>query len=154
MTTRMAFPALLALTMTSAVYAQREVVDVSRLPINLERIQRALQESSEREERDGLNIRYIIDVYGQAPPIVIFGPQFDLLYGPVPNSAPTHREMIEHVTPREYRAPAADFSALLRWLAERSKKWGRGRPWSAPGVLNPPRSRRRRRTRLPIRLTS
>jgi hypothetical protein len=122
MRTRLACPVLLVLTMTSAGYAQQGAVDVSRLPINLDRIQRALQQSAEREERDGLNIRYIIDVYGQAPPIVIFGPQFDLLYGPVPNSAPSHREMIEHVTPKEYRAPAADFSALLRWLSERARK--------------------------------
>ena len=122
MAKQMAFPALLALLlMTSAVQAQGPV-DVSRLPINLERIRRELRQSSIREDSTGLNIRYIVDVYGQAPPIVIFGPQFDLLYGPVPNSAPTHKEMIEHVTPREYRAPAADFSALLRWLAERSKK--------------------------------
>jgi hypothetical protein len=122
MAKRMAFPALLALlVITSAADAQGPV-DVSRLPINLERIQRELRQSSIKEESNGLNIRYIIDVYGQAPPIVIFGPQFDLLYGPVPNSAPTHKEMIEHVTPREYRAPAADFGALLRWLAERSKK--------------------------------
>ena len=122
MAKRMAFPALVALLlMTSAAHAQQPV-DVSRLPINLERIQRELRQSSIKEDSNGLNIRYIIDVYGQAPPIVIFGPQFDLLYGPVPNSAPTHKEMIEHVTPREYRAPAADFSALLRWLAERSKK--------------------------------
>jgi hypothetical protein len=124
MITRLAFPALLALLlMTSAARAQQqETVDVSRLPINLERIQRQLRESSIKEEREGLNIRYIIDVYGQAPPIVIFGPQFDLLYGPVPNSAPTHKEMIEHVTPIEYRAPAADLNALFRWLAERAKK--------------------------------
>src|SRR6188474_1335772 len=121
MTKRMAFPALLALLLTSAAEAQ-EPVDVSRLPINLERIQRELRQASIRDESEGLNIRYIVDVYGQAPPIVIFGPRFDLLYGPVPNSAPTHKEMIEHVTPQEYRAPAADFSALLRWLAERSKK--------------------------------
>lgn len=122
MTQRLAVLALLAmLLMTSAVRAQ-EQVDVSRLPINLERIQRQLRESAVREERDGLNIRYIVDVYGQAPPIVIFGPQFDLLYGPVPNSAPSHREMIEHVTPQEYRAPAADLNALFRWLAERAKK--------------------------------
>src|SRR5918996_6180408 len=120
MTGRLVFPVLLALMMTSsAVHAQEAVVDVSRLPINLERIQRELRQSSEREERNGLNIRYVIDVYGQAPPLVIFGPEFDLNYGPVPNSAPTHKEMIEHVTPKEYRAPAADFSALLRWRAER-----------------------------------
>jgi hypothetical protein len=30
--------------------------------------------------------------------------------------------MIEHVTPIEYRAPAADFSALLRWLGDRDRK--------------------------------
>jgi hypothetical protein len=117
----LAFPALLALLMTPAIRAQ-ETVDVSRLPINLEKIQRELRQSSIREERDGLNLRYIIDVYGQAPPIELFGPTDDLVYGPVPNTAPTHREMIEHVTPKEYRAPAADFSALLRWLADRSKK--------------------------------
>jgi hypothetical protein len=120
--TRLAFPALLALAMTPAVYAQEAVVDVSRLPINLEKIQRELRQSSEREERQGLNIRYIIDVYGEAPPLVFIGPEFDLNYGPVPQSAPTHREMIEHVTPKEYRAPPADLSALLRWLAERSKR--------------------------------
>jgi hypothetical protein len=117
----MAFPALLALMMTSAVRAQ-ETVDVSRLPISLERIQRELRQSSIREERDGLNLRYVVDVYGQAPPIELFGPDVDLIYGPVPNTAPSHREMIDHVTPKEYRAPAADFSALLRWLAEKSKK--------------------------------
>ena len=121
MTKRLALLVLLALMTPAAGYAQ-EAIDVSRLPINLERIQRELRQSAEREERDGLNLRYVIDVYGQAPPIVIFGPEFDLTYGPVPNSAPTHKEMIEHVTPKEYRAPAADFSALLRWLAERSKK--------------------------------
>ena len=97
-------------------------LDVSRLPIDLERIHRELQESSIREERDGLNLRYVVSVYGQAPPIVVFGPEDDLVNGPVPSSAPTHKEMIEHVTPREYRAPAADLGALARWLAERAKK--------------------------------
>ena len=122
MTIRVAFAALLALLMNSAVYAQQPAVDVSRLPIDLARIQRELRQSSEREEHQGLNIRYVIDVYGQAPPIVLIDPEFDLVHGPVPNSAPTHRDMIEHVTPIEYRAPAADLSALLRWLADRNKK--------------------------------
>jgi hypothetical protein len=97
-------------------------IDVSRLPIDLERIHRELQESSIREERDGLNLRYVVSVYGQAPPIVIFGPDDDLVNGPVPSTAPTHKDMIEHVTPKEYRAPAADLGALARWLAERAKK--------------------------------
>ena len=109
--------------MSTAPAAQaQERVDVSRLPIDLDRIHRALQEATIREERDGLNLRYTIAVYGQAPAIVLFGPHDNLTTGPVPNSAPTHRDMIEHVTPQEYRAPVADFSALLRWLAERAAK--------------------------------
>ena len=102
--------------------AARETVDVSRLPLNLDRIQRALRQSAIREERQGLNLRYVIDVFGQAPPLVVFTKEDNLLTGPVAYGAPTHREMIEHVTPREYRAPAADFSALLRWLANRARK--------------------------------
>jgi hypothetical protein len=121
MTRRVAFAIVTALTMTSAAHAQ-ETVDVSRLPINLEKIQRELRQSSDRQEHQGLNIRYIVDVYGQAPPIVIFGPEDNLVNGPVPYGAPTHREMIERVTPQEYRAPPADLNALFRWLVERSKR--------------------------------
>ena len=97
-------------------------LDVSRLPIDLERIQRELREYEVREERDGLNVRYVIGVYGQAPVIQLFTAEDNLVSGPVPYGAPTHQEILEHLTPREYRAPAADFTALLRWLAERTKQ--------------------------------
>ena len=39
----------------------------------------------------------------------------------VPYGAPTHREMIEHVTPQEYRSPVMDFNALFKWLADKAK---------------------------------
>lgn len=113
--------ALLALALATPAFAQT-TVDVSRLPIDLGRIQRALRASADREEREGLNLRYRVQIYGQAPPIVLFGPDANLAHGPVPYGAPTHREMIEHVTPKEFRAPAADLSALIRWLAERANK--------------------------------
>jgi hypothetical protein len=100
----------------------QNTVDVSRLPVNLERVQRGLRESAVREEREGLNLRYTVEVYGQAPPLELFAPGANLESGPVPYGAPTHREMIEHVTPKEFRTPAADLSALIRWLAERAKR--------------------------------
>ena len=118
---RVGLTAFVMLSLASAAAAQT-TVDVSRLPIDLARIHRELQQSTIREEHDGLNLRYVIEVYGKAPPIVIFGPDDNLVHGPVPYGAPTHREMIEHVTPKEYRAPAADLGALARWLAERAKK--------------------------------
>jgi hypothetical protein len=119
------FVAVLAVLVGAGLQARpdaQEAVDVSRLPLNLDRIQRELRQSAIREERQGLNLRYVVEVYGQAPPLVLFGPDDDLVYGPVPYGAPTHKDMIEHVTPKEYRAPAADFSALLKWLAEKGKK--------------------------------
>lgn len=118
---RIGLAVFMMLGLASAAGAQT-TVDVDRLPIDLQRIHRELQQSTVREEHEGLNLRYVVDVYGQAPPIVIFGPDDNLVYGPVPYGAPTHREMIEHVTPKEYRAPAADLAALARWLADRAKK--------------------------------
>ena len=96
-------------------------VDVSRLPIDLQRIHRELSQAAEREEREGLNLRYYVNVTTQAPPVVLFTPEDNLTYGPVPYSAPTHRDMLEQMTPMEFRAPAADLNALFRWLAERAK---------------------------------
>ena len=118
---RIGLAAFMMLGLASTVGAQA-TVDVDRLPIDLQRIHRELQKSTVREEHEGLNLRYIVDVYGEAPPLVIFGPDDNLVHGPVPYGAPTHREMIEHVTPKEYRTPAADLGALARWLAERAKK--------------------------------
>ncbi len=101
--------------------ATETTIDVSRLPLNLERIQRELRKSTIREERDGLMLRYQVEVYGRAPQIELFGPEDNLTTGPVPYGAPTHQEMIDHVTPREFRSPVMDFGALFRWLAEKAK---------------------------------
>ena len=97
-------------------------VDVSRLPIDLAKITRQLRQTQSTELHNGLHIRYTIDVYGAAPRIEFFTKEDNLQTGPIPYGAPTHREMINQVTPQEFRAPIADFSALLRWLADRGNK--------------------------------
>ncbi len=73
--------------------AAQETMDVRRLPLNFDRIQRELRQPAIREERQGLNLRYVVNVYGQAPPIVFFGPEANLVDGPAPRGAPTPREM-------------------------------------------------------------
>jgi len=98
-------------------------VDVSRLPINLNRIHRELRQTTEIEERTGLNLHYVIDVYGAAPRINVLDPKRDnLVSGPVPYGVPTHQQMLEVMTPKEFRSPAMDFSALARWLSDKAKK--------------------------------
>jgi hypothetical protein len=121
---------LIVLSLAAPAVAQQDAraakepstVDVDRLPLNLNRIQRELKHAADLEQREGLNLRYTIQIYGTAPPLQIFNEDANLVDGPVPYGAPTHRELINHVTPQEFRAPYADFSALMRWLADRNKK--------------------------------
>jgi hypothetical protein len=97
-------------------------VNVSLLPVSLHRIQRAIHQSSSTDTHEGLRILYQVDVYGRAPVLEFFTKGDDVVNGPVPNSAPTHKQMLEMMTPQEYRAPVADFSALMRWLADKGNK--------------------------------
>jgi hypothetical protein len=94
-------------TGTSGISAEMPVpvsgIDVTRLPIDLDRIERRFRQGQMREERDGLNLRYYIDVFAPAPRIVLFTEQDNLRYGPVPYAAPTHQEMLDMITPRQFR---------------------------------------------------
>ena len=95
-------------------------VDVSKLPINLSRLHQKLKESS--ETTDASKLRFKVDVIGQAPTIQIFRPGEDLRFGPTPNSIPTHQEMMDIATPREFRSPVMDFSNLMRWIQSTLKR--------------------------------
>lgn len=111
------------LSLVTPAAAQPTRVNADRLPINIQRIQRQLQTSTIREEREGLNLRYFLNVYGEAPALRLFTKDDNLATGPVPYGAPTHQEFINLWTPQEFRAPVMDFNALMRWLSgEASKK--------------------------------
>jgi len=97
-------------------------VNADQLGLNLARIQRGLQRSAEQQDYDGLNLRFYVNVYAPAPPIRLFTPLDNLLYGPAPYGGPTHRDMMNVMTPQEFRAPVADFSSVARWLANKAKK--------------------------------
>jgi hypothetical protein len=113
---------LLVLGAANAASAQQASVDVKRLPVDLNKLTRELRQTAATESHNGLHIRYTVDVYGQAPRIEFFTKQDNIKAGPVPYGAPSHREMIDHVTPIEYRPPVMDFSALLRWLSDKTNK--------------------------------
>jgi hypothetical protein len=122
---RLTIPALvfvLALLWPSTIEAQSSngsSIDPTKLGVSIERIKRELHEAETETRTDsGLKISFRIEVYGEAPPIDIIG-DFNVLTGPVPGSPPTHRDHIEHVTPREYRAPAASLSNVFFWAAQK-----------------------------------
>ncbi len=96
-------------------------VDVDRLPLDLQRLERQLRASGERENWDGFRLRYSVEVFGKAPTLQFFDPKDVASSGPIPYGAPTHKEMIEVMTPKEYRAPVMDFAAVMRWLEGKLK---------------------------------
>jgi len=103
-------------------------VDVDRLPLDLGRIQRELRRSSaDSETREGLKLRYYLQIYGTAPQLKIFTEADNLVHGPVPYGAPTHQEMLNVMTPQEFRTPVMDFSSLFRWASEQLSKKSQSR---------------------------
>lgn len=95
-------------------------IDVSKLPINLQRISRNIQTTTVREQRSGLNLQYLIQVIAQIPSLVVFTKD-DELAGLAPHGAPSHQEMIDQNTPIWYRERGADISGLFRWMIENGK---------------------------------
>ena len=114
-----AFAALIVTGVATTAGAQ---VDVKLLPISLHRIQRELQSSTETQSHEGLRLRYQIDVYGRSPAIELFTKADNLRNGPVPYGGPTHKEMLNMMTPQEFRTPVMDFTSFMRWLADRANK--------------------------------
>ena len=89
-------------------------LDLSRLPLNVGRIGRQLRAAEVREEREGLRLRYTIDVFGEAPKLKLITPLDNLLTGDVPHSAPTHNDMIRMMTPKEFSAPVINLGTVPR----------------------------------------
>lgn len=103
-------------------------IDVTKLGVSLSRIQRGLfiAESRDKQTTGGVpRLEFNVQVYGMAPKIEVLK-GLDLFNGAVPGSAPTHRQMIDFVTPSIYRTPGLPVSALAYWVAqhfwEKSKK--------------------------------
>ena len=90
--------------------------------LNLTRIQRGLRKSTERQDYDGLNLRYYVNVFAPAPPINLFTKQDNIAFGLAPYGGPTHGEIMRLITPQEHSAPAADFSGIARWFSSKGKK--------------------------------
>ena len=108
--------------------AASTTIDATKLGVSLSRIQKGLRTAEVREKSnpDGLRLEFNVQVYGKAPRIDVIPDGEDLVFGPVPGTAPTHRQFIEHVTPQIYRTPTMPVSAFAalaaQWLADKSKK--------------------------------
>ena len=101
-------------------------IDATKLGVSLSRIQKGLfiAESRDKQTGDSMRLEFNVQVYGRAPRIEVLK-GLDLVNGGVPGSAPTHRQMIDYVTPVIYRTPVMPVSALAFWAAQHF--WEKGK---------------------------
>jgi hypothetical protein len=93
-------------------------VDSSRLGVSLDRIKRELAQAREEQSQDSaLKLSFTIQVVGQAPKIDLL--QGFSLNGPMQYGGPTHREVLDVVTPQAYKAPVMPLSAITYWAAQK-----------------------------------
>lgn len=80
-------------------------VNIDRLPLDLDKIQRALQRPPALKIETSRSI-FRIEIFGRKPTIEdILGK--DYMRGPVPAGAPTHQEFLNLVTPQDVQGYAA-----------------------------------------------
>lgn len=93
-----------------------EMADTSALPVSLDRIKRRMAETERTEagRRGLLDLNFYVDVYARAPAIELLR-NFDLNSETVSYGSPTHREMLEAATPREWRPRAISTGNLFGW---------------------------------------
>jgi hypothetical protein len=78
-------------------------VNVAQLPIDLARLQRRLRASAERAQQDGQTLKYFVDVYAFAPPLLLFTREDIRGDGANPGGPPMHQQIIDLNTPDEHR---------------------------------------------------
>ena len=93
-----------------------DAAESSGLPVSLERIKRRMAATRETQEgrRGLLNLSYYVDVYARAPAVELLR-NFDPDSETVSYGSPTHREMLEAATPREWRPRAISTGNLFGW---------------------------------------
>jgi hypothetical protein len=105
----------------AGAFAQQEqAVDASKMGVDLSRIKRELsQAQAEASEgsNDPLRLQFNVQVVGVAPRID-FLEGFNV-EGPVPYGPPTHDEVLNVLTPREFRSPVVPFYSLAVLAAQK-----------------------------------
>lgn len=108
-----------------------QAVDASKLGIDLSRIRRELAEpESDSESPDSpLKLRFTVQVMGTAPKIDLL--EGFPIVGPIPYGAPTHQEILEVLTPKEFRSPTFPVYGLAVLAAQKLWQYNKKRQCEA-----------------------
>jgi hypothetical protein len=84
---------------------------VESLGVSFERIKRQIGQKAATKDQTGLKLEYYVVVIAEAPPFQLFAPG-EQSFGPVPGVAPSHGDMMRHITPLAFSAPAATIMSV------------------------------------------
>ena len=109
-----------------------QAVNANELGVSIDRIRLKFKREtlfSNVFDPQRLKLTTYVDVVGKAPPIRLFGANAkeELTSHAVPFGAPTHRDMLDIMTPQEFRTPPMDLTALMKWLADQLEKKKEGK---------------------------
>lgn len=118
-------------TIPTGAFAQDgQAVDPSKMGVDLSRIKRELVQAQQADSSDDpLRLQFNVQVVGIAPRIdVLEGFSMD---GAVPYGPPTHREVLNVLTPQEFRSPVIPFYSLAVLAAQKLSDYSKKRQCEA-----------------------
>ena len=104
--------------------ASSSTIDPTKLGVSFERVRIELTAPAPPKDK-GLKIQETINVVAKAPPIMLWDPKTvkaDLTSAAVPYGAPTQKDIMKLIVPKEFQNYPFDMNALMQWLMEHLNK--------------------------------
>jgi hypothetical protein len=97
-------------------------IDPTKLGISFDRVRMQLTEPAPSKS-GGLKIHETIEVVGKAPTPLFWDPKTaNLTSAAVPYGAPTQKDIMKLIVPKEFQTYPFDLNALMQWLMEHINK--------------------------------
>ncbi len=97
-----------------------EPVAADEIPVSVDRIKRHLDRALRAPNAQRLlRLNDYVTVYARLPALDLIENTFDLSDGPIPDGAPTRIEMLNAMTPREWRSPGVNLNNVVGWTVKR-----------------------------------
>lgn len=117
--------AALAMVVTVAGDARAQATDdapltADEIPISFDRVRRELDRALRAPNAGrALRLNDYVTVYARLPALDLIENTFDLSQGPIPHGAPTRIEMLNAMTPREWRTQGVNLANVIGWTVRR-----------------------------------
>ena len=104
--------------------APAPAIDPTKLGVSFERVRLELTHPVPPKDKR-LKIQETIEVVGKAPPILLWDPKTvkaTLTSAAVPYGAPTQKDIMKLIVPKEFQNYPFDMNALMQWLMQHLNK--------------------------------